>query len=189
MAEHAEHLKKTKVGVAVGTPGRVSDLLNDSGSSTSIISAHSLYQFGFGLVSVLRSSRPTFGIFAIVFVRDGENAEAQTYHLFIFFGWFPGPSASSRSPFFLLSCSRNEVLSLAHTVWDSIALIPDLGSFERGCSRRRLAFLCNLHPGTLALPPLPSFVVLRWFGLSLLSFRSFRLGSFYFSFRIAKHRR
>lgn len=31
LAEHAEHLKKTKVGVAVGTPGRVSALLNDTG--------------------------------------------------------------------------------------------------------------------------------------------------------------
>jgi len=32
LTEHAEHLKKTKVGVAVGTPGRVSALLNDTES-------------------------------------------------------------------------------------------------------------------------------------------------------------
>jgi len=34
LAEHAEHLKKTKVGVAVGTPGRISALLNDTDSLT-----------------------------------------------------------------------------------------------------------------------------------------------------------
>lgn len=35
LANHVEHLKRTKVGVAIGTPGRVSALLNDTGSSHS----------------------------------------------------------------------------------------------------------------------------------------------------------